>query len=244
MNSTLSPTLQAERRSWRYWFDDGLPSLLAGAGCLLFALSMLYPRRDDSSILSVVIALTAIVLYGLILLRSREILDWLKARITYPRTGYVRPPYFLEDTAQPLDLTVLSLQGAGAKPPEDAARLHTERKRRLWVSVVLTLVAVLPMMYFRSPWICAVSGLLLAGAMWFGGRPEQRLSWIVLGGIPLLGFTMWTFLPREIVSSERVSYFLAAAGVLFLVDGAASLLRFLSRNPRPSSVSNVDQSHD
>jgi len=36
-----SPVLSAEQRSWHYWFDDGLPSLLTGIACLLLAASLL-----------------------------------------------------------------------------------------------------------------------------------------------------------------------------------------------------------
>jgi hypothetical protein len=235
MTSSLSPTLQAERRSWHYWFEDGLPSIVTGAGCLLMAFFLLYTRRHSNSLFRAAIGLTAVILYGLILLRQRQILDWLKARITYPRTGYVSPPYFAEDTTLPLDLTALSLQGADAKPPEDAARLHADRKRRLWFAIALTLVAVVPTMFIRSPWIFSATGLLLAAALWYGARHEQRLSWIVLGGFPFLGFTLSVFLPRAVIGSERIAYLLAGAGVLFFADGALSLFRFLLRNPRPRS---------
>jgi hypothetical protein len=235
MTSSLSPTLQAERRSWHYWFEDGLPSMVTSAGCLLMAFFLLYPRHRSDSPFTFAMVLVALFLYGAILLRNRQVLDWLKARITYPRTGYVSPPYFAEDTTLPLDLNALSLQGADANPPEDAARLHADRKRRLWFAVALTLIAVVPTMFIRSPWICSATGLLLAAALWFGARHEQRLSWIVLGGFPFLGFTLSVFLPRAIVGSERIAYLLAGAGLLFFLDGTLSLIRFLLRNPRPRS---------
>jgi len=235
MSSTLSPTLQAERRSWHYWFEDGLPSLLTSAGCLLIAFFMLYPRHHSKSLPRAVLSLTAVVLYGAILIFHRQILDWLKARITYPRTGYVSPPYFAEDPAPSLDLTALSLQGADANRPEDAARLHADRKHRLWLAIALTLVAIVPTMFVRSPWICSATGVLLGAALWFGARHEQRLSWIVLGGFPLVGFWMSIFLSPAVIGPERVAYFLAGAGLLFFVDGALSLVRYLAHNPRPSS---------
>jgi hypothetical protein len=235
MSSTLSPTLQAERRSWHYWFEDGLPSLLTSAGCLLIAFFMLYPRHHSNSLGRTVLSLTAAVLYGAILIFHRQILDWLKARITYPRTGYVSPPYSAEDPAPPLDLTTLSLQGADARPPEDAARLHADRKHRLWFAIALTLVAIVPTMFVRSPWICSATGVLLAAAMWFGAKHEQRLSWIVLAGFPIVGFWMSIFLSPAIIGPERVAYFLAGAGALFFLDGAVSLIRYLLRNPQPTS---------
>jgi hypothetical protein len=236
MPVTLSPTLQAEQRSWHYWFEDGLPSLLTSAACLLMAFFLLFSRKRNFSFFTVVLTLTAMVLYGLILLRQPQILDWLKSKITYPRTGYVSPPYFAEDQSLPPDLTVLSLQGTSAKPREDANRLRADRWGRLLFTIALTLVAVLTTLFFRNPWVCSAAGLLLAAAMWFGAHREQRMSWIVLVGFPLAGFYTSIFLPRGTVGPERVAYFLAGGGALFFLDGAASLIRFLLRNPRPSST--------
>ena len=244
MTSTLSPTLQAERRSWHYWFADGLPSLVTGVGCLLIAFSMLYPRHHSKSLFRAVLTLTAAVLYGVILIFQRPILDWLKARITYPRTGYVSPPYFAEDPAPPPELTTLSLHGADAQSLEDDVRLHADPKHRLWITVALTLVAVVPTMFVRSPWICSATGVLLAAALWFGARHEQRLSWIVLGGFPIVGFWMSIFFSPAIIGPERIAYFLAGAGALFFLDGAVSLLRYLRRNPQPSSAQNAGHPHD
>ncbi len=244
MTSTLSPTLRAERRSWHYWFEDGLPSLVTSAGCLLMAFFLLYPHYHSNSPVRAILTITAVLLYGTTLIGQRQILHWLKARITYPRTGYVSPPYFAEDSVTSLDLTTLSLQGADANPPEDAARLHADRKHRLWLAIALTLIAIVPTMFIRSPWICSATGVLLAAATWFGARNEQRLSWIVLGGFPIVGFWMSVFLSPAIIGPERIAYFLAGAGVLFFLDGAASLIRYLLRNPRPSSATNVGQSHE
>src|SRR5208283_1221322 len=132
MTSSLSPTLQAERRSWHYWFVDGLPSILTGAVFLLLAFFFFYERRTSHSPISFVMVFTALFLWGAITLRQREILDWRKAKITYPRTGYATPPPFTEGGLAPLELTMLSLQGSSTTPSEQAKRSYAERKRRLW----------------------------------------------------------------------------------------------------------------
>jgi hypothetical protein len=227
-----APLFSAEQRASRYWFDDGLPTLLTGLACLLMAFFLLYPRTGNSSPVATVVSLAAVVLYGVVLLRQREILDWLKSRITYPRTGYVRPPHFAENANPPQELTILSLGGANAAQAETANALYRDRKRRMGLTMILTMAAVLPMLFFRNPWLCSLAGLLLAAAMWFGARLEQRLSWIVLAGLPVLGVTLSLFLPRDRIGPERAAWFLAGSGVLFVLEGALTLFSYLRQHPR------------
>ncbi len=250
MSSTLSPTLQAERRSWHYWFEDGLSSLVTSAGCLLFAFFLLHPQQRPVSPFRTALSLAAFILYGVILLRQRQILDWLKTRITYPRTGYVSPPYFAQEAEQTRDIPVIHLLPADLTEQEQALRVEADRRRRFWFILAVGLATAFVTMYVRNPWICSLAGLLLAAAIWFVSRHEQQLSWIILGAIPFVflytGFYIrhFSIYTERIVRLERMGYFLAGTGLLFFLDGAVSLIRFLRRNPRPSSAPNVGQSHD
>src|ERR1017187_1883330 len=80
------------RRAASYWFVDGLPELLFGLAlvimaALVFLWRMYAPKpwiRFDWLILAV-----GFILYFLM---ERRGLDFLKSRVTYPRTGYVQPP--------------------------------------------------------------------------------------------------------------------------------------------------------
>lgn len=213
-----------------------MPSLLSGIGCLLMAFFLLYPRHHSNSPVRAVLSLTAVIFYGLVVLRQRQILDWLKARITYPRAGYVSPPYFSQDTERSRDVPVLRLFPADLSQQEEAMRVEADRRNRIWVTLALTLVTALAIMFIRSTWVCAAAGLLMAAAIWLGARHEQRLSWIILGGFPLVGFWMAIFLGRDTVGPERIAYLLAGGGLLFFLDGALSLVHFLRRNPRPAST--------
>jgi hypothetical protein len=42
---TKSSTTAAQRRAWNYWFEDGLPTLVGGVGCLFTRLT--YPRTGS-----------------------------------------------------------------------------------------------------------------------------------------------------------------------------------------------------
>jgi hypothetical protein len=234
--TNLSPIQEAQRRSRQYWFEDGFQLLLIGTLFLLFAFFILYPRHHSYSLVSVVLSFSVLGLYFLVALRQRQILEWLKARITYPRTGYVSPPYSTEETHLPIVLTPLSAVGADANPSEDAARSDTRRKRQVWLASVLTLVAIVPIMFVRTSWTYSATGVLMAAVLWVGSHHERRLSWILLAGFPLVGFWMSMFLSSGIKAPERVANFLASAGFLFFLDGAVSLFRYLFRHPRLKST--------
>jgi hypothetical protein len=124
-----SPLLTAERRASRYWFDDGLPTILVGTAYLLMAFFLLYPR-EGSSTFAAIVSFAAVLGYGMLILRQRQILDWLKSRIIYPRTGYVAPPPCADDPQSCSGVTALSLNEA-ASTDKAADELAAERPRSI-----------------------------------------------------------------------------------------------------------------
>ena len=68
--------------------------------------------------------------------------------------------------------------------------------------------------------------------MW--GRKVYRLSWIVLGGLPFVGFYMAVFQADHIVGPDRIAFFLGGAGLILVLDSALTLLRYLRANPQPT----------
>jgi hypothetical protein len=171
--------------------------------------------------------------YGLLILRQRQILDWLKSRITYPRTGYAAPPP-CADYAQSSGSEVLSLRDADANQGKAAQQLYSERTKHLGLIISLTLVVFLLVLFFRNPWVCSVAGLMMSAAMWIAARREQQLTWIALAGFPIMGIALTLFLPLSIAGPERVAWFIAGSGALFFLDGAFTLFRYLRANPQPN----------
>lgn len=82
---------RAERRARQYWYDDGLTEI--GGGCLLLAIGALFLAE---ALLPEGILPANFSAIGIVLLVAGGIwiVNWAvkaaKARITYPRTGYVR----------------------------------------------------------------------------------------------------------------------------------------------------------
>jgi hypothetical protein len=79
-----------------------------------------------------------------------------------------------------------------------------------------------------------VAGLGFLLAFWIWGRKVYRLSWLVVGGFPLMGFLLSLFFGDRVYGFDRVPYFLLAAGALMVLDGARTLLRYLCANPHPT----------
>ena len=220
----VSPTATAaQQRAWNYWFEDGLPVLVGGFGLLFFGASMLF----DHSLFRLVL----FGLYCVILLRHRMIIEWLKVRLTYPRTGYVTPPRSSQDELPPsADLAALSLQA----DPEKVARAvaeHQNAKKRMIPVLALLLPAVLGTMFINRPWSYAAAGVALALALWIMNGKEFRLAWIAIGGIPLIGLYMAVFPLASLTPAHRIGFFTTACGLFIVANGAVGLAIYLWRNP-------------
>ena len=139
----------AEKRAWSYWFADGLPNILGGFGCLLLSLAyvLLIRFRHTHSPMIVALAILLVAIAWVLLFRLRQTLEWLKARITYPCTGYAASPYFTFRQTEPLppDLTMLNLSSAdnpGILPTAtEAARALDDRKWQVGVTLAVYLAA-------------------------------------------------------------------------------------------------------
>ena len=84
-------TSEVEQRVRRYWYIDGFGELVGGGGmCLILSLyfAALQYFGDDSWVGGFLNASLALVLIGGIFL-MRRLINMAKARVTYPRTGYV-----------------------------------------------------------------------------------------------------------------------------------------------------------
>ncbi|HEY6371545.1 MAG TPA: hypothetical protein VIX37_13275 [Candidatus Sulfotelmatobacter sp.] len=220
------PVLAAEERAWNYWFVDGLTNLVVGANTLLLALAVVYPPRWPPKPLPIALWLIALVLYVAVAVRYREIVEWLKARTTYPRTGYVQAPF--PDPEQAANFTTISL-GANSPPPEVQIR-QMQRRIRWTIVVALAAVGSLAFRIIEARWKWTVAGILFSVAMILA-RKDYRLSWILPVGFPILGLYITALVPRL----QGSSYFICGMGLLFVLDGAVTLIRYLLRNPKPKA---------
>lgn len=90
MNNQINQTI---RKTWSYWYIDGLTEIAGGVIILLIAALysvLALPVMRPIAALAIGVGQPAIILAGA--LAANRIVGHYKARLTYPRTGYVAYP--------------------------------------------------------------------------------------------------------------------------------------------------------
>ena len=106
---TVKQTDSTGRRAAAYWFADGLPEIVFGFFFFVVGASIVIwieSSRQNWWLRSFIFLMSFFNAWIWIL--YRPICNFLKARITYPRTGYVKPPSDILDKDNP-DAKILTL---------------------------------------------------------------------------------------------------------------------------------------
>lgn len=214
------------RRAATYWFADGLPEVAFGLSLFVLgvwgiALGVLHWRNWW---MGVGFALAYLMLLVMLIVH-RRILDFLKARITYPRTGYVRPPADFPNKSDSLD-KILTL-GTAKQVDENTSsfRAHTV--------VVLISGHFFVSLLHEARWSLALVMTAIAAALYFWNRDDVRpYSWRAVLPIALAGFLAagLDFMPEA-----RGFLPLAIGGAWLLGIGTLTLVRYLRANPKPGA---------
>ncbi len=107
------------RRAAAYWFIDGLPEIVAGAGLAALGggavwFGQFHPRSWPVRAGFLALGfISMMVVYAF----HRSISLFLKSHLTFPRTGYVSPPSDWEDVSKRETVMSLGLMD-GQRPPE------------------------------------------------------------------------------------------------------------------------------
>ena len=226
MSPSPSSLLDADQRARRYWYADGIPTLVVGLGLLMFGLSMLSVERETP--LHIVLSFAALGLYGTLLLRRTETMDWLKTRLTYPRTGYVSPPVNASSTSRPFSLG-LSIPTTDTTRDKEMQRVDWERHRRMGFATAMVLMMQVATIFISNRWLFTVAGIVIAMALWMV-RKDCRVSPLLLLGFPSVGLAMTFFVPP---GEDRVAWSVVGWGGLLILDGAIALIRYIGQNPTP-----------
>lgn len=229
---SLSPVVQAEHRAWSYWFADGLPNLLAGIVCILLASVFLLlsgPRHNRSALL-IVFVLVAFGICGFVVIRFKQTLEWLKRRITYPRTGYIASPYFTDTAAPPADLVMLNLSGIREQETTAPLLVSEDLRWRLWALLAILVAEPLAGRFISSHVLCAIAGCAGGLLAWLISRKDPRKSWAVILGLLLAQVYTVSFLDQLHVL-EGACFFQAGLGFVLALAGGITLIRYLRRNP-------------
>lgn len=228
MTTSPSPILQADERAWHYWFSDGLTNVVAGIGCLLIAFCVLYPPHLPLKPAPFAAWAAALWLYAVLMLKHRTVVEWLKTRTTYPRTGYAQTP---ADAVCPFPFRKLSLRES-ASADDVLGQLRRQRRRKTMLMLGLMVISALVEVFaLRQRWVWLAAGLIASAAI-FMVRKQFNISWMMPIGFAVLGVGMTVFHPSLKVAP---GIFVVGWGTIYVLDGTFTLLRYLWMNPEPKA---------
>jgi hypothetical protein len=221
---TEKPAVSYGRRAASYWFVDGLPETLFGLALVVMAglgsLCGIYAPKPWSK-LDWVISYAGLLLYFLM---ERRILDFLKARFTYPRTGYVQPPEELEWRVEPL--TMLHL-----RPDPPAKENRTYFRLRTMGPIVLFFALFWANGHPAGRWVVPSVTPALAVTLYVANRGSERAyRWWSALILALAGMAfLWVDVPPPL--QGPLPFLLA--GAWLVAQGGYTLVRYRRTNPFP-----------
>jgi hypothetical protein len=205
MPEAFPSVLQARERAWRCWESDGFYGLVMGIAITLLGLGDLWWSYGYS-----------LRLVALLLLAEEGsvgwITGWLKARVTYPRTGYVTPPQ------QTMELQI----DKEAFPPPKQTREEAVDKILGWTVVLLILGLLL-----HLRWMFGLFTLLHGYLSWHF-RNWAYIPWHKKYLPPLYGLLL-TVIPLNMNLTMAIAFIVA--GLITVLVSIKNLAVYLKRHP-------------
>lgn len=203
-----------EGRVKRYWFTDGIGELMGGA---LFVLLGLYFAAQqyfgDQSLVGGILQSGFVVLVIGGLFVGRWAIHQLKARVTYPRTGYVE--YRVDDKRNMRKRIAAFAAAMGVA----MSGIFIARN----ITVIDSMVAL--------------TGLLVAVILFFNQKWAYGVSrFSVMAAVALiLGIVLSV---SGLARGYNLGVFYGVMGIVFVLSGGLTLRHYLHENPMPAEVSN------
>ena len=210
----------AGRRAAAYWFIDGLPEILFGTVYVVWGSFGLAWRFHPSNRWMLAAYAVVGVAFFLLWYKDRVILDFCKARLTYPRTGYVRPP---NEPVPDSRLEVVTLRTA---PPFDW-NVTSFRMRTAFVFFVSGAFVDCPL--WAGRWSVPIVMAVVAVAVYSWNRRDAHpYSWQSALAIALAGLLSAGL---EVPLDGRRYIPLLIGGLWLLGHGVPTLVRYLRTYP-------------
>ena len=209
MQSNVS---DVEQRVKRYWYTDGIGELIGGGMFILLgSYFALQEFLGQNSMLGGILQVSLILVMIGGMAVSRWLVNTLKTRLTYPRTGYV----------------------------EYQVNEHHMKLRRVGVILLAFMISSLTMVFVRLfeniDSIVAVTGVAVGLILVFLRAKSSGLTrFYILGAVSIvlgLGFSV-----SGLPNGYSLGWFYGLMGVSFLLSGGLTLRRYLENNPLPADA--------
>jgi hypothetical protein len=203
-----------EQRVKRYWYTDGIGELIGGGMFVLLGIYFALQEvlGQNSIVGGILQASLALLMIGGTFI-SRRLVNSLKTRLTYPRTGYVE--YQVNERGM--------------------------RWRRILALVLAFVISALTIVFVRMfqffDTIVAVTGVIVALILVVLRAKSSGLArFYVLGATSLvLGLALSL---SGLPNGYSLGLFYGLMGVCFFISGGFTLRRYLKENPLPAVTDN------
>ena len=170
---------------------------------------------------------TAGVIFLVFFCWDRRILDMVKGRVTYPRTGYVRPPKDAQPN-RPDEIVTLET----ARPLDENVTYFRMRTAFLFfVAMQLVTMADMTSDGRAARWAVPVVMMAAAALEYYWSREDARPY--SLWSVPAIALAGWLTLAWHL-SPKSTAYFpILIGGAWLTTHGLWTLVRYLRTNPHP-----------
>jgi hypothetical protein len=237
-DDSATQTISYGRRAASYWSIDGLPEILRGLAFIVLT-GMGYLWRVHASKPRAGFLFLGFAVYFFVV--ERVVLNYLKSRITYPRTGYVEPPERLWVGHRAQDLVPLSLRSAGPFLLSPFPPSGSENVTFFWPRTVRPLLVFVFLCTFGGNllgrWLLPLAMPALAVTLHVVNRNSERPypRWSVL----FLALTGPPFLWINMPATLQLTLPFLLAGAWLVAQGAYRLFDYLRTNPYPRTTEGV-----
>lgn len=201
---------QVEQRVRRYWYSDGIAEIASGG---LFVLLGLYFAAQgylgETSIASIILQVSLMLLMIAGAIGVRWLVNTLKARLTYPRTGYVE--YRLNEKESTVRRYVI-----------------------VGVAMVIAITSIVLIDYIRDLDAMALVTGLLVGLIFIAlrGKSSGLKRFYLLGVMAIVLGVALSF--SSLSQAYNLGLFYGLLGIAIVISGGLVLRRYLSENPMPA----------
>jgi uncharacterized membrane protein YcfT len=200
---------EVEQRVKRYWYTDGIAELASGG---LFVLLGIYFGAQgllgENSTVSIILQVSLILVMIGGIFGVRRLVNVLKARLTYPRTGYVE-----------------------YRVNEKNAKVR--RYVVVGVAMIIAIASVVLVDTIRGLDSMALITGLLVGVIFIAlrGKSSGLKRFYLLGGLAIALGVALSF--SGLSQAYNLGLFYGLIGIAILISGGMVLRRYLSENPLP-----------